>query len=137
MSENEIEKENLGQPENPAPVQTDNAEQGPKKILGKFTSAEELAKAYDNLHAEFTQKCQLIAKLQQNSAKNDTAAAQPTETTKQAIIAEYLASVAAKPKSPALITGAGEVAFGPKPNARTLRDVLNIAEDYFKTKEVK
>ena len=39
-------------------------------ILGKFKSVEQLAKAYENLQAEFTRRSQLLKQLEQNKADN-------------------------------------------------------------------
>jgi hypothetical protein len=50
----------------------DGATTSPKgSLFGKFESADELLKAYDNLQAEFTRKCQKLSEIQKQTVDKD------------------------------------------------------------------
>jgi len=138
----EIIKTDLGQPTD-APVETDNAlNPGPKNILGKFHTVDDLAKAYENLQVEFTKKCQALSQIQQGTAgaaiELTPKVEQPTQTptvNRDEVIQEYLLSVARGNRAPTVITAAGDFAFGVKPEPKTLLETEKIAENFFKSKE--
>jgi len=128
MSE-EILNEVLGEP----------LTEGPK-FLGKFASVSDLEKAYESLQAEFTRKSQLLAELQQGqagAAKIEIPNVEPkTEINRDEIIKEYLTSVATRPNAPTVIAGTNDLAYGVKPETKSIRDLTKVAENYFKTKEI-
>ena len=200
----------LEQPES-VPAEADNTTEG-SNILGKFASVEELAKAYDNLQAEFTRKCQQlktpagdgrefktpaadaapplqkgewlltaemskqgnasVADYEEPVLKTPAADAAPplqkgesllpvqkgewllpdgeclpcedirpslcenlAPSLREAVIREYLTSVASKQTAPAVITAGQDFAFGVMPERKSLRDIESVAENYFRNKE--
>ena len=134
----ENEKETLGQPEI-VPVETDNTLDGPKtENLGKFASTDELARAYENLHAEFTRKSQVLANLQQGNVSvtdEETSPKVEDANNREEVIKEYLISLSQKQYAPTVITGSSDLVLGVKPEPMHLRDIERVAENYFKTKE--
>ena len=144
MSE-DILDELLEQPTDaPAPV-VDNVEEDSKdNILGRFKSVDELAKAYDNLVKEFTRKSQELSLVK--GTRPETAGATSAETksvevapvepapSREDIIKEYLTSVKTLPTAPTVIMGVDDFALGKRPEAKSLREVTKIAEEYFRTK---
>jgi len=107
------------------------------KLLGKFDNVDALAKAYESLQADYTRKSQELAgiKLQQESASvavNKSPIVE--EVSRDEIIKEYLTNVAKAQTAPVVITATSDVTFGVKSEPRSLRDIQNVAEIFFKTK---
>ena len=50
----------------------ENIENGPKESYGKFSSAEELLKAYNALQSEFTKRSQALAKYEKEKKESET-----------------------------------------------------------------
>ena len=113
-----------------APIPVDNANED-SNLYGNFKSTQELAKAYENLHSEFTRKCQELAKLKEQSVVQV-----PTEVIDRgAIIADYLLQVQNQQTAPTVITSASGLGFGTKPTPKPLKECGALAEHYFKTKQ--
>jgi hypothetical protein len=138
----------LEQPE-VTPAVADNVKDG-SKLLGKFTNVDELCRAYENLHADYTRKSQTLAKIQQGHAcvavekipvveqmsflpKEEVQDDSAKEREK--IIEDYLVSVARGKVAPKVISAAGDVCIGTKPNAPSMGDAVRIVEMLFKQKE--
>ena len=133
----DIIDELLEQPET-SPVQADNESiDGSKKLLGKFASTDELAKAYENLQTEFSRKSQILAELQKDKGHACVASENPpvVPVNREEIIKDYLTSIAASKTAPTVITTASDLVFGAKPEPRSLRDMERVAEIFFKQKE--
>lgn len=129
--------------------------EAPKPLLvGKFEGVEELAKAYESLQSEFTRKCQQLSQMQQGKPSvgekvpevaNGAATRDEIRLSldcdnlapslREAVIKDYLTSVAFGRSAPAVITTAREFACGAKPASKSIRDMKSIAENFFKTKE--
>ncbi|MCL2229146.1 MAG: hypothetical protein FWC00_04965 [Firmicutes bacterium] len=122
---------------------SDNTDADSKEnILGRFKNVDELAKAYDNLVKEFTRKSQELSLLKDSknsevraeSKAGDGDTPQPPSPSREDIIKEYLTSFQTQPAAPTVIMGVDDFALGKKPEAKSLREVTKIAEEYFRTK---
>lgn|GEM_PF-1762084 len=145
--------------------QTDNQEcvqnLGPMELVedsteqyGNFVNAEELHKAYKNLHAEFTRKSQELKRLEtlnesHESTKADTTPASiannenvetiqvesmpPTPKSTDDIIREYLFGVKQR-KVPPVIMGSTNNMTSSSGGIRNLRDAEKLARDFFNSK---
>ena len=121
---------------------------GSKDLLGgKFQNDGELLKAYKNLEARFHEKCQRLAELLKPQDTNDsqrgntdlvvkTEPAVEESVSREQVIKEYLTTVAKAQAAPAVITTASDIAFGAKPEPKSLRDLKQVAEHFFRTKEI-
>ena len=156
IMENEIETY-LEQPK--VDNTSDNSENCPTvescgSNFGKFASHTELVKAYENLHKEFTRKCQVLCELEKKSMANEehngnACAASINEvqkvpyvmacdeSDKSKIIEEYLMSVAKRSVAPAVITTNNDFAFGKNEEPRSIGDLGKIVENFFQSHATK
>jgi hypothetical protein len=114
--------------------------------LGKFKDIKTLIEAYSNLEAEFTRRSIRLKELEdmnkteqkpdgvevmpsavENNAGSDS---QYDEKVKDAVIAEYLKSVAEK-KSVPLVSGGGGV-VAPKKNTRTVKEAGRLVQEFLR-----
>ena len=125
---------------------------------GKFNSAEELLKGYNELEKSFTHKCQqlseLKAKLEQTNATNggtnedssplnlQEQSAAAAENTVVAVPADNVASSADNPRSvpqsqavttlPKVMSGGGNVPMAAPSKPKTLKEASLMAKELFK-----
>ncbi|MDR0462424.1 MAG: hypothetical protein LBG88_03815 [Christensenellaceae bacterium] len=113
--------------------------EGPKSEFGKFDNLDNLLRAYEQLEQRFTWKCQEMAEMTdkqgQASVAVNKAPIAPDEASRDEIIKEYLTSIATRTPAPTVITGQSDFVIGAKAEAKSLRDMEKVAENYFKTKE--
>lgn len=111
--------------------------------LGKFSSVKALLDAYNNLEAEFTRRSQRLKELEEgNKAEIPSSpgaavngeellkVALSDENVKQAIVAEYLKTLATNKAVPLIIGGTGSAApaYAPK----TVREAGALAQKFLK-----
>jgi len=101
---------------------------GQNSILGKFTSVDELAKAYEQLQSAFTKKSQEYSALRKDAER------QAAELKDKASVA-VTQKVETIPQIPPVISGhSGSFAFTNVSEARTLHATTKVAENFFKLK---
>lgn len=116
-------------------------------LPAKFKDVKTLLKAYSDLQAEFTRRSQRLSELEkENKAKvipdgeeaspsrkdgeELIAAALNDERVKDAVIADYLKSVAAQKGVPVLVTGGGVSA--PRAVPKSVREAGRLAREFLK-----
>jgi hypothetical protein len=111
LEQSEVDLEVGNSDENPVESNNDS------KMLGKFASADELVKAYEQLQSAFTKKSQELAELKD---KASVAVNQKVET----------------PQPPPIVIAgnSGNYAFTNVSEARTLHATTKVAENFFKMK---
>ena len=101
-------------------------------VLGKFKDIETLVKAYTDLEAEFTRRSQRLKELECGNKAVTPDGAQPSqeidEKVRDAVIGEYLKSVAEKGGVP-LLTGGGGVA-APKTSPKSVKEAGRLAQEF-------
>ncbi len=118
---------------------------------GKFNSAEELLKGYNELEKSFTQKCQQLSALEKqvSCGTNDDGATSPSPQQQTKGVAssvandatavpsqtEQDASVESRPDSaplpPRVMTGGGNASAALPNRPKTLREASDLAKKYF------
>lgn len=112
--------------------------------LGKFKSVDALLSAYESLEAEFTRRSQRLRELEEGN-KALTAPSQSAEITREellkaaasdegirnAVVGEYLKSVASNKSIPLIVGGVSTPA--PKNAPKTLKEAGALAERFLKT----
>ena len=115
--------------------------------LGKFKDVKTLLKAYSDLEAEFTRRCQRLKELEGRNKADpspDGAEDKPSQTEEQklissalsnervrdAVIGEYLKSVSGT-NAVTLLSGGGGVA-APKSTPKSVKDAVRLARQYLK-----
>ena len=126
-------------------VTADTAGAGEKEaaaVLGKFKDIETLVKAYTDLEAEFTRRSQRLKELECGNKAVTPDGAQPSqdvvssaladEKIRDAVIGEYLKSVAEKRGVP-LLTGGGGIA-APKTSPKSVKEAGRLAQEFLTKK---
>ena len=119
---------------------------------GKFNSAEELLKGYNELEKSFTQKCQELAALKHNSENSsndcgtsgqpspqqspaqstaDDVATVPTEQNADSSAASPGAEAHTTTIPPRVMTGGGNVSMALPNRPKTLKEASELAKQYF------
>ena len=114
--------------------------------LGKFKDVQTLMKAYSDLEAEFTRRCQRLKELEKENkaaGEPDEAPAPPSQKSdderiaealsdtkvRDAVISDYLKGLAGK--SVPLVAGGGAVA-APRNISKTVREAGRLAQQFLK-----
>ncbi len=138
----EITEENLQAAESAEAEITETA-----SALGKFKSVDALLSAYKSLEAEFTRRSQRLKELEEgNNAQKVPEAGAPSpqiptdeellkaalssENVRQAVVGEYLKTVASN-KSVPLISG-GVAAPAPRSSPKTVKEAGALAQRFLK-----
>lgn len=126
-------------------AETAEAENDIAAELGKFGSVGALMAAYKSLEAEFTRRSQRLKELEEeNKAREETGSGAPSresaekgeptlnidESVKNAIIEEYLRTVASGKSVPLIVGGVSSAAPGFAP--KTLKEAGALAERFLK-----
>ena len=136
----EAKKENAEDTTLQATAETAEAEKKSAATeLGKFESVSALLAAYKSLEAEFTRRSQRLKELEEgNKAHDDSAPSRESydgvsgldESVKNAVIEEYLKTVASGKRVPLIVGGVSSAA--PKFAPKTVKEAGALAEKFLK-----